>query len=135
MPNVTTPKVINRNAEVVPWNRERIRRAISLAFFAMRSPGINNTLKESKIRNYGLSPMDVVIVEALTTKVEEKIITLGVPEVSLETIQDTVEDTLLENKHIQIAKAYISYRQTQAITRLKHYDGQVLSDYIFAAKY
>ena len=135
MPNVTTPKVINRNAEVVPWNRERIRRAISLAFFAMRHPGINNTLKESKIRNYGLSPKDVVIVEALTTKVEEKIITLGVPEVSLETIQDTVEDTLLENKHIQIAKAYISYRQTQAITRLKHYDGQVLSDYIFAAKY
>ena len=83
--------VRKRSGKVVPFDAEFISRAISLASAAAGEHD------EEEIAN---------ITQAVTDKLKAQ----GGEIWDIETIQDTVEETLFETRHYQTAKAYIRYR-------------------------
>lgn len=83
--------VRKRSGKVVPFDAGFISRAISLASAAAGEHD------EEEIRQ-------------ITSQVTEKLKKRGGEIWDIETIQDTVEETLFETKHYQTAKAYILYR-------------------------
>ena len=83
--------VRKRSGKVVPFNAEFISRAISLASAAA-------------------GEHDEEEIASITQAVTEKLQALKEEIWDIETIQDTVEETLFEKKHYQTAKAYIRYR-------------------------
>ena len=83
--------VRKRSGKVVPFDPGFISRAISLASAAAGEHD------EEEIRQ-------------ITSQVTEKLKKRGGEIWDIETIQDTVEETLFETKHYQTAKAYILYR-------------------------
>ncbi|BER91508.1 MAG: hypothetical protein PWP60_1312 [Candidatus Atribacteria bacterium] len=87
-------KVQKRDGRIVPFDRYRIERAIYKAFQAVGEETASVPEELSKI---------------VTTKLFEK---FG-PDatVNIETIQDFVEETLIENGFSKVAKAYILYRR------------------------
>lgn len=83
--------VRKRSGKIVPFQAEFISRAISLA-----SAAVGETGQET--------------VHKVTVDVVEKLKETGQDIIDIEKIQDTVEDTLFENRCYQTAKAYILYR-------------------------
>ena len=83
--------VRKRSGKVVPFDAGFIARAVTLASAAA-------------------GEHDEEAVEAVTRSVTEKLEARGGEIWDIETIQDTVEETLLEAKRYQTAKAYIRYR-------------------------
>lgn len=91
-------KVVKRSGEIADYDRGKIESAIGKAILAVE--GRTNPDKASK----------------LTNDVEERLRVLlagrrahSIP--AIEEIQDTVENVLIENKEVEIAKAYILYRE------------------------
>ena len=91
-------KVVKRSGEIADYDRSKIESAIGKAILAVE--GRTNPDKASK----------------LTNDVEERLRVLlagrrahSIP--AIEEIQDTVENVLIENKEVEIAKAYILYRE------------------------
>lgn len=96
-----SPKEVRkRDGRVVPFDRQRIERAIYKAFQAV---GEENT----------------VIPEELSYTVTEKLFyKFGTDTtVDIEAIQDIVEETLIENGFAKVAKAYILYRRKRQEAR------------------
>ncbi|MBI4142080.1 hypothetical protein HY484_04095, partial [Candidatus Woesearchaeota archaeon] len=94
----TINAVIKRDGRQVSFDTQKITAAITKAAFAVNQP-INTT--------------------AVTTAVLEtlsKTYTNEQPP-TVEQISDTVEQTLIEHKHADIAKAYILYRQKRTEER------------------
>lgn len=87
-------KIKKRDGRIVPFNREKIARAIYKA-----SASVGEADEELADR------LSKKVVEILEDKYDGQ----GVPNV--EKIQDVVERVLIEEKHVKIAKAYILYRQ------------------------
>lgn len=83
--------VRKRNGAMVAFDREFIRRAISLAAAAAGEYGDE-------------------AVERTTDAIEHKLRAMGQETVDIETIQDTVEECLFEQQQFRTAKAYILYR-------------------------
>ncbi|MFP4498503.1 MAG: ribonucleoside triphosphate reductase [Vulcanimicrobiota bacterium] len=97
-------KVIKRSGDIVPFDKERILRAILKAAVA-----VNRKLSKQEAD----AVLDIVI-----QKIKEKTgYKNGRTRVQLEDIQDIVELTLMENRYFDIAKAYILYRQERYRTR------------------
>ncbi len=87
--------VIKRNGSTAKFNKSKISNAIYKAMNACSKP-------------------DKQLADSLADQVIENLIKGGYSDKSVpgvENIQDTVEIVLLENKHSDIAKAYILYRQ------------------------
>lgn len=96
--------VVKRSGEIAPYDRKKIENAIGKAIQAVEK-NINPTKAES-----------------LTDLVEEKIRLQmagnrahSIP--AIEEIQDIVESVLIENKEVEIAKAYILYRARHEAVR------------------
>ncbi len=93
-------KIVKRNGAVVSYDRDRIATAI---FKAAASVGGS----------------DRKIAEELANKVEQAVAgtygEAGIP--TVEDIQDLVEETLIEEGHAKIARAYILYRAKRAEAR------------------
>ncbi|MDR1389261.1 MAG: ribonucleoside triphosphate reductase [Treponema sp.] len=92
--------VVKRSGEIEPYNRTKIKNAITRAFAAVNGGSLPETEKT---------------VDGLTAHVEEKIAALmknrhpaSIP--AIEEIQDLVENTLVEASRTAVAKAYILYR-------------------------
>ena len=83
--------VRKRSGKVVPFNADFISRAVSLASAAA-------------------GEHDEEAIAQITAAVTEKLKKSSGEIWDIETIQDTVEETLFETKHYQTAKAYILYR-------------------------
>lgn len=83
--------VRKRSGKVVPFDANFISRAISLASAAA-------------------GEHDEEAIERITQAVTQKLQSLNQDIWDIETIQDTVEETLFEEQHYQTAKAYIRYR-------------------------
>lgn len=90
-------QITKRDGKVVPYDKNKIFRAISSA---------------NKASVEQMSEDEVVIV---TNQVEDDIQSLT--EVSVENIQDIVEHRLMTNGFFEIAKKYIMYRQKHTIRR------------------
>lgn len=90
-------QVVRRDGEVIPYERERIAKAIANAIEA-----VNGKVKEDQVAQF-------------TSEVEEKLADFmkgrhpnSAP--AVEEIQDLVETVLIENKQVGAAKAFILYR-------------------------
>lgn len=83
--------VRKRSGKVVPFDAGFIHRAISLASAAA-------------------GEQDETAVDSMTNAVTDKLAAMGMEILDIETIQDTVEETLFQQMHYQTAKAYILYR-------------------------
>lgn len=97
---LTPEKVRKRDGRVVPFDRQRIERAIYKAFQAVDEEN------EQFPRELSL-----VVTRKLFEKFGEKTV------VDIETIQDLVEETLIENGFSKAAKAYILYRRKRQEAR------------------
>ncbi|MDK2897459.1 MAG: hypothetical protein PWP04_1579 [Candidatus Atribacteria bacterium] len=101
MKEMLAPRTVQkRDGRVVPFDRKRIERAIYKAFQAVG--------EETE-----------VIPEELAQLVTQKLFQKYGPEaaVHIETIQDLVEETLIENGFSKVAKAYILYRRKRQEAR------------------
>ncbi|MDR1362998.1 MAG: ribonucleoside triphosphate reductase [Spirochaetaceae bacterium] len=99
--------VVKRSGEVKPYDRAKIKNAISKAFAAVQKEKQHNHAETDKA--------DSKKIEAITCRVEEMISAMmnfrhekSIP--AIEEIQDLVENALVEAKETAVAKAYILYR-------------------------
>ena len=83
--------VRKRSGKVVPFDAGFIHRAITLASAAA-------------------GEQDEAAIDSMTNAVTDKLKAMGTEILDIETIQDTVEETLFQQMHYQTAKAYILYR-------------------------
>ena len=83
--------VRKRSGKVVPFDAGFIHRAISLASAAA-------------------GEQDETAIDSMTNAVTDKLAAMGMEILDIETIQDTVEETLFQQMHYKTAKAYILYR-------------------------
>ena len=100
MPQKTITQLRKRNGKIVDFSQEKI---ISAIFHATESVGQADEYLARKMS-------DEVIV-----KINEKFHERSIP--AVEEIQDIVEEVLIENKRIKIAKSYILYRDQRARLR------------------
>ena len=91
-------KVIKRDGSKVKYNPEKIAIAISGAF-----------------QDLGKEFDDVVVLNDIECAIKS----LHQKNVDIETIQDIVEDALIDNGYIEEAKAYIRYRHERELIRKK----------------
>jgi anaerobic ribonucleoside-triphosphate reductase len=99
--------VVKRDGKKVPFNRQKIYNAI-----------------EGAARECGSITKDEL--KRLTDQVANKCQTQS--DLSVEAIQDMVEDTLMSNNYHDIARHYIKYRQNKEIVRAsKKTDDEILS--------
>lgn len=99
--------VVKRDGKKVPFDRQKIYNAI-----------------EGAARECGSTPDDEL--KRLTDQVVKKCQTQS--DLSVEAIQDMVEDTLMSNNYHDIARHYIKYRQNKEIVRAsKKTDDEILS--------
>ena len=99
--------VVKRDGKKVPFNRQKIYNAIAGA-----------------ARECGSTTDDEL--KRLTDQVVTKCQTMS--DLSVEAIQDMVEDTLMSNNYHDIARHYIKYRQNKEIVRAsKKTDDEILS--------
>jgi len=95
--------VVKRNGSIVPFRRDRIQRAIDLAFHDTRKVAFDTQLAE----------LDQSEVEKVTDQVMELLLMQAAKGSSLtvEGIQDVVEVTLMNMGHQDVARDYIIYRE------------------------
>ncbi|MGC9468570.1 MAG: ribonucleoside triphosphate reductase [Anaerolineae bacterium] len=98
-------RVVKRDGAVVPFDRERIERAIYAAARASGN-GVGRTWAET-------------LSWAVTALLEERVNGREEP-LHVEEIQDVVEEVLVKSGSPKIAKAYILYRQQRAEARETH---------------
>ena len=103
-------KVIKRNGEEVEFNLEKIRNAIK---------GANNDVNESD----RLSDKQITMILFDILSDIDKLIRA----ISVEEIQDMVEDSLLRHCHYEVAKAYIRYRYEHKLLRESPLDKKLLA--------
>ncbi|XKT75140.1 MAG: ribonucleoside-diphosphate reductase subunit alpha [Patescibacteria group bacterium UBA2103] len=97
-----------RDGRVVPFNRRRIEEAIAKACTAV---GVDDTSFISGL------------VDEMLINLERHAHTEGVKLLTVEQVQDAVENALMEAKRFDVAKHYILYRDERAQARKKnHYD-------------
>ena len=123
-------KVIKRDGRVVPWDPAKIIRAISLAFYSVRSHGAPNPLRDDAAKKYGLTVDDFSKVMEITRRVDKMIelYYLRAHTPAIEEIQDTVEKAIAAEDEWDVARAYISYRQHKADLRIQYYSENGLED-------
>ncbi len=110
--------VIKRDGTIVPFDRMKIENAMQKAFVSLGHHG------------------HITYIHTLMRSVLQHPILNG-ESVSIEQIQDVVEDVLMITGHRDVAKAYILYRDNRTKQRNKRLkpDITALSDYIHYSKY
>ncbi len=91
-------EVVKRDGRIVPFDRERIRKAIQKA---LEATGEGDGMKAHRI----------------SKKVVEKIKKEGKERLHVEEVQDLVERVLLESGLVEVARAYIIYREKRTFLR------------------
>jgi ribonucleoside-diphosphate reductase alpha chain len=102
IPSIDRFTVVKRNGAIVPFKRDRIYRAIDLAFHDTRKIAFDTVL----------SPVDQAAVEKVTDQVIELLFIQASKGASLtvEGIQDMAEVTLMKMSYHDVARDYIIYR-------------------------
>lgn len=140
-----TPKrsrsVIKRSGERVPWDQERIVRALCLAFYDVRTQGTENPEKEDPEAFYGLKAIGHAQDYEKATELATKATRMLTKEFNagktptIEQIQDVVERVLYAEEEYDVARSYILYRAKQAERRFKSYSDNGMSEYVRMTKY
>lgn len=100
----TVAKVVNRDGTQVNFDLSRIKEAITAASSAMKN-------KEDKLSKEEIS--------SISEEVEKSIFDSD-SEVTIETIQDTVITVLKNHNHINLADAYVKFREQRNVARIKN---------------
>ncbi|MDR3624855.1 MAG: ribonucleoside-diphosphate reductase subunit alpha [Chlamydiales bacterium] len=100
--SITTVSVVKRNGMLVPFRRDRITNALEAAFRDTKKISKTDSLPSDIYRSIQ-AVADLVVEEAL--RLSQQGATL-----SVEGIQDLVEQKLIETNHIDVARDYIIYR-------------------------
>lgn len=101
-------QVKKRNGSVVDFDKEKIQTAINKAF--------------QEIRNTDC--LDKNVLDTILRRI--KFQSSEVEDISVERIQDIVEQVLMEKGYYNVAKAYIRYRYKHELERQKYNDEQIL---------
>ena len=91
-------KVVKRSGEIADYDRNKIESAIGKAILAVE--GRKNPDKATRLTNDVEEHLRVLLAGRRAHSIP-----------AIEEIQDTVENVLIENKEVEIAKAYILYRE------------------------
>jgi ribonucleoside-diphosphate reductase alpha chain len=92
--------VLRRNGDIVPWDATKIEIALRKAFLATGA-------------------QDTTPAEDVTRAVEERVFARGEVRLSIESVQDLVQEELMRKGFFKVAEAYILYRARRAEERLK----------------
>ena len=106
-----TQKVIKRNGEKVPFDKNKIQSAVERAFIEVHP----NDWKSSFVKTFANA-----ITKDVVQSIEEH------EEISVEDIQDVVEHWLMRSDDLETAKAYIKYRYEHELARQRHTDKELL---------
>ncbi len=109
--------VLKRDGRSEPFNEERIRLAVECAFKADRDiPS-----------DYTLPPEDQAAVLSVTSAVVQRLFSRAMrgEELEIERIQDAVEEALMTQGHVQVARRYIIYREDRRKARALRGDRDV----------
>lgn len=101
--------VRKRDGRSEPFNEERIRLAVESAFKADRDiPS-----------DYSLSPEDQAAALSVTSAVVQRLLSRAArgEELEIERVQDAVEEALMVQGHVQVARRYIIYREDRRKAR------------------
>ncbi|MBC2602467.1 ribonucleoside-diphosphate reductase subunit alpha [Puniceicoccus vermicola] len=98
-PELARLRLIRRNGQVVPWNRNKIEVAVRKSFLSLELDSD--------------SAVDV------SRGVTERILALGQAFVNIEDVQDIVQEELMRQGHFKVAEAYILYRAYRARQRVE----------------
>jgi ribonucleoside-diphosphate reductase alpha chain len=90
-------RLIRRNKQVVPWDAAKIASAVKRAFLSIHEDPEPATK----------------VADSVTAKVRA----LNTAFVDIETVQDLVEESLMEQQHLKAGKAYMFYRYERAKIR------------------
>lgn len=93
--------IINKALDVIPFEADHIRKSIYSAAKAVYGQDVDKKI-------------DCQVIAATVTK---KLEALGVEKIGIETVQDIVELSLMENHQYAVAKAFIIYREKRATER------------------
>ena len=102
--------VVKRTGEVVDFDRERIRNAITKAIRASAQQTLWATLENGTLST---------LVSDVVTEIDKRFVDLYP---NVENIQDIVEKHLVKNGQYEIAKSYILYRAKHQKDREEHKD-------------
>ncbi|MFM7320922.1 MAG: ATP cone domain-containing protein, partial [Armatimonadota bacterium] len=90
-------RIIRRSGQIVPWNTDKIEIAVRKAFLSMQ--------------------LDSELAVEIAGTVAERASLLGHAYISIETIQDLVQEELILSGHMKVAEGYIVYRAQRALLR------------------
>ncbi len=96
-------RLIRRGGQVVPWNTNKIEVAVRKAFLS---------------RQLDSEPAVVI-----AGRVADRVFALGQAYVSIETVQDMVQEELVLGGWMRVAEAYIIYRAQRALLRAQEPEG------------
>ncbi len=139
-PNAIAPaerRVIKRDGTSVPWDQERVVRAVALAFHDVASGGAANALRDDPAADYGVGPNLMARARTIAgraARMVELIYRAG-RHPTIEQIQDAVEKAIAAEGEWEVARSFIIYRERRAAHRLQQYPDNGLSDYIACSKY
>lgn len=100
--------VKKRNGSIVDFNKEKIQTAINKAF--------------QEVRNTDC--LDANVLDTILRRIRFQ--SSEAEDISVEKIQDIVEQVLMEKGYYNVAKAYIRYRYKHELERQKYNDEQIL---------
>lgn len=107
-------KICKRSGDIAPFEREKIVNAI------------NKSAEACGIREEGLAEE---LTEEVIKKINQKFHIRSIP--AVEEVQDIVEEVLIENSRIKMAKAYIIYReQHRQIRDITSNEEKLMEDYL-----
>jgi ribonucleoside-diphosphate reductase alpha chain len=99
-PSAVITRVIRRNGQVVPWNQKKVENAARRAFLSLE--------------------LDSAPAAAVAEAIGEKLLTEHRQHISVEDLQDMVEEELMVQRHYKVARAYIQYRNMRSHLREQH---------------
>lgn len=129
--------VIKRDGTTVPWDVEKIVRAIGLAIHEVKHGPVPAPMRDDPAGHYGLGREIYQQAQRVAARVAlmlELYYRTG-RHPTIEQIQDNVEKAIAAEGEWEVARSYIVYREHKAAHRLNHYPENGLSDYIACSKY
>jgi ribonucleoside-diphosphate reductase alpha chain len=101
-------RLIRRSGQVVPWQEHKIEIAVRKAFLSLHQ--------------------DSEPAVGITQRVAERVRALGSAYVTIETVQDLVQEEMIRSGYAAVAEAYILYRANRTLLRLQEQEQRAVSD-------
>jgi ribonucleoside-diphosphate reductase alpha chain len=129
--------VAKRDGTKVPFDLNKVTRAIALAFYEVQNDNASNPYRDDLLACFGLQSDAFIEVTKIAEGVS-RMLELHYRDgkhPSIEQVQDAVEKAIAAAGHWDVARSYMLYRARRAERRLASYPESGMADYISMAKY